>query len=128
MKINSSIIRDLDSHKDKYEAHSKAENSVEIVRSYLHANGWITTNKISCSANGRDIVAVRRGESAIIEVKSAIYSSRAWKVKKVLDSSVDYIAIVFPNGKIHFDTIRMHLSECSKNGDRSLTGLAKIYM
>ena len=51
-----------------------------------------------------------------------------WKVNKVTRENDDLVALVFESGIIHIDTMKTHLKECSKNGARYVTTLAKVFM
>lgn len=107
--------------------HKKAEDSVELVRKYFKELGFDVTTKSKPTSNGHDLVVLKNDKSFRVEVKTAFYSARSWKVGKTHELEHDFIAIVF-NNKIHFEDWKEHKNKCSKNGQRTLTKLAGIYV
>lgn len=105
-----------------------AENSVKLVRNYFKKMGYKTTAKSKPTANGYDLVVLKDEKSFSIEVKTAFLNSRSWQVGKTHNKENDFIAIVFPNKKIHFELWKDHKEKCTKNGKRSLTKIASLYV
>jgi len=62
-----------------------------------------------------------------VEVKRVTKGSRSLRVSCVrpLRRADDLVAMVFPDNRIYIDSMKNHLSKCSKNGSRSVTGLFK---
>jgi hypothetical protein len=100
----------------------KQNKSEKIVQKFLIKQGFTVSDPLNIGENGIDLVAVKNGESFLIEVKTAVYKSRSWLVKSLNKSGrlSDYIAIVFDN-EVIFDTIEDHKRLCTKAGDRYLT-------
>jgi HJR/Mrr/RecB family endonuclease len=117
--------------KQKYiarvDAHIKADKSVQLVRNYFKKRGYHVTTKSSVTNNGHDLNIIKGVKSFSVEVKTAFFSARSWKVGKTFDKKHDFIAIVF--GKdIYFELWDEHKKKCSKNGTRCLTKIASLYV
>lgn len=113
--------------KIKYPPHAKAEKAVVLCKAHLEELGFIVSNPKDASANGHDLVAIKNGCGITVEVKAAFYSARMWKVSRVSKITSDLVAIVFPSGKIHINSMQDHLKTCSKTGARALTCLGNVY-
>jgi hypothetical protein len=118
MKISEEKIR--------YTKHIKAEKSVIVCKEFLEDHGYIVSNVKRAASNGHDLVAIKGSDAITIEVKTAFYSARSWKISKATTNS-DLVAVVFPSGDIHFDSMFHHGKQCSKSGYRCVTQIAKIY-
>jgi hypothetical protein len=105
--------------KSKKKLKNKSE---EIVRKFLIKKGFTVSDTLNVGENGIDLIAIKDGQSFLIEVKTAVFKSRSWLVKGLNKSGnlSDYIAIVFDN-EVIFDTIEDHKRLCTKAGDRYLT-------
>jgi hypothetical protein len=111
----------------KNSGHQKAAESIAIAAAFFRGLGFQVTNPKDPSANGPDLTIFKTSGAFNVEVKSASISSRAWRIKKTLRIHDDYMAIVFPNGTVHVDTMSDHLSFCSGDGTRHLTKLGVLY-
>lgn len=109
-------------------SHKKAEKSVNHAVNFFKKLGFSVLPRKHICANGPDLVIIKKAECFRVEVKTVVYSTRQWKVKKNHRPQDDYIAIVFPNGLVHIDTMKDHVKKSHNNGDRSVTDLAKIYL
>ena len=104
-----------------------AEESVQFVVKELKTLGFtIPKEKKNPNANGPDIVAVK-DDICTFEVKRARRSTRCWKVSKTQRFNDDYVAIVMPSGRVHFEEMSSHKEKCSKDGTRRVTKLVKLY-
>jgi HJR/Mrr/RecB family endonuclease len=98
------------------------------VRKYLLQQGFQLDQQRDERSNGVDIVAMKNGETLLIEVKNAIRHSRAWQVDKVSKAqqiTCNTIAIVTPMGII-LEPMSQHLRLCSKGGTRYVTELVNL--
>lgn len=100
---------------------SEKENGQESenrVAKFLVDKGFSVSQVDKTNSNGIDIVAIKNGEHFLIEVKSPIYTSRSWRIKKS-HNKADYVAWIMPNNEIYF----------AKRNDKDLhiTSLIKIY-
>lgn len=105
----------------------KDNRSVIIARNFFKRLGFQTSTSRNPSANGTDLHIRKNNKYFSVEVKSAFYSSRSWRVNKTLRVHDDYIAIVFPNGEIHIESMKDHLMKCNSVGNRAVSNLAAIY-
>lgn len=99
---------------------NKAESQV---RKLLKANGWTLSDQQDQTNEGVDIIAMKKGEVLMIEVKKAKLHNRAWQVDKVSKKqkiASNTIAIVTPHGII-VEPMKDHLKLCAKNGMRYVT-------
>lgn len=104
----------------------KANKSQRIVIEKLLANGFTIAEVKSPTANGIDIVAIKDNEHLEIEVKTVSKTDRAWRVTKPNIHST-YIAVVMPNGLIHWEYASDWMKNCSKDGSRRVTNLVRLY-
>jgi HJR/Mrr/RecB family endonuclease len=98
------------------------------VRKYLLQQGFQLDQQRDERSNGVDIVAMKNGETLLIEVKNAIRHSRAWQVDRVSKAqqiTCNTIAIVTPVGII-LEPMSQHLRLCSKGGTRYVTELVNL--
>ena len=98
------------------------------VRKYLLQQGFQLDQQRDERASGADIVAMKNGETLLIEVKNAIRHSRAWQVDRVSKAqqiTCNTIAIVTPMGII-LEPMSQHLRLCSKGGTRYVTELVNL--
>jgi len=81
----------------------------------------LTTNK------GSDVTALFDGEAVTFEVKTAFSISGRYYVNAVSKwrHGDDYVAIVLPNRRIHFEKMSDHLKKCNKDGRRHVTPILK---
>lgn len=117
----------MEAIKKKHKSHVKAEAAVKTCKTFFESLGFIVSDVQNASRNGHDLIAIKGGRGITIEVKATYFSSRAWLVSKVCKTQSDYVAIVFPSGHIHIDSMEIHLSQCTKDGNRGITHLGKIY-
>lgn len=106
----------------------KPNKAVDLVRTFFTKKGFATTTGNHVNSNGADLVILKGSNAFRIEVKSAFYSSRAWQVGKSGTKDNDFIAIVFPSGDIQIEDWESHISKCQKNGKRSLTKIATLFV
>lgn len=98
------------------------------VRKFLHQQGFQLDQQRDERSNGVDIIAMKNGETLLIEVKNALRHSRAWQVDKVSKAqqiTCNTIAIVTPMGII-LEPMSQHLRLCSKTGSRYITELVNL--
>jgi hypothetical protein len=105
--------------------HQKADDSVKRVRADLEAKGFTVTGHRDVSANGPDLTAIRGDVGFTVEVKSAFFTKRAWKIQPAKRVHDDFIAVVFPNGAIHYETMKQH-QDMVGTRSRCLTSIARI--
>jgi len=102
-------------------------NSEKIVSDYLKKMGAVVS-KVKETSNGIDIVAIKDGNYFLVEVKTAVKSTRSYYCNK-LDKSGEkstHIAIVTPKKRIIFDSIEDHIKLCNKKGIRFVTKTVSI--
>lgn len=105
----------------------KANRSVVLVRNYLKDRGLDVGAQKDIFSNGCDIEAWNGDRCFRIEVKSARLSSRRWVVDKIQSPlKNDIIAVVYPSGKITFESAEDHARLCAPCGSRSITSLKSI--
>lgn len=112
--------------KKSLNSQQKAELSQRIVADFLRENRFVLSEVNNPSANGIDIVAIKNNKHFLIEVKSVFETARSWRVKKIHPKS-DYVAVVMPNGKIHFESATDWLKLTDSTGSRSITSLVHFY-
>lgn len=105
-----------------------AFSSTKIVAKKLTELGFDVLKINKPTANGTDLQAVKSGKCYNFEVKQASRQTRSWRVGKTFSTKDDYIAIVFPNGSVHFEPMAEHASKLNKSGFRQITELARIYV
>ena len=106
--------------KKKAPKYNKAETEV---RALLKTLGFTLDEQRDERHKGVDIVALKKGEVLLIEVKKARLHSRAWEVDAVSftqTKACNTIAIVTPYD-ILFMSMKDHLKLCKKNGTRYVT-------
>lgn len=106
----------------------RKNKSETIVRKFLQQQGFQLDQQRDERSNGVDIVAMKDGETLLIEVKPALRHSRAWqvdKVSKVQQLTCNTIAIVTPM-VIILEPMSQHLRLCSKAGSRYITELVNL--
>lgn len=109
-----------------YEDMNKAIYSQNLVCELLKAKGFIISEVNKPTSNGIDVVAIKNSKHLLIEVKTAIYSSRSWKIKKV-HPKADYVAIVFPNDFIYFESVEMWNQLSDSSGNQTLTAMVNFF-
>lgn len=105
---------------------NKAESRV---RSELKKLGFKLSSQKDEKSNGTDIVAFKRGEVLLIEVKKAKLHNRAWQVDPVSKKQrvmCNTIAIVYPTNRVVLYPMSEHLKLCAKNGMRYVTETVKL--
>lgn len=105
---------------------NKAIYSQNLVCDYLKSKGFVISEVNKPTSNGLDVVAIKNGKSLLIEVKSAIYSSRCWKIKKV-HPKADYVAIVLPSDEIYFESADMWSRLSDSIGNQTVTQIVNLY-
>lgn len=105
---------------------SKAIYSQNLVCKLLKEKGFVISAVSKPTSNGIDIVAIKSNKHLLIEVKTAINSSGSWKIKKVHPHS-DYIAIVFPNDFIYFESVEMWDKLSDLAGNQSITAMVNFF-
>ena len=99
----------------------KGKLAVTHAKQFLASFGFVVSDPQEESANGHDLVAIKGGRGFTFEVKPAIYKQRAYRVRPVSKKTSDGIIIVFPGGYCLIDSMKNHLSSCSKSGSRFLS-------
>ena len=105
----------------------KGNFALKMAEAHFQRLGYMTTTQKDCCHPGVDLFTSNGAKSFSVEVKFCSNSQRAWRVKKVLRPNEDLIAIVFPSGYVHVDSMKDHLKLCGANGIRCLTNIAKLY-
>lgn len=106
----------------------KRNRAESAVRKVLRDNGFIVSKQKDERHEGVDVIAMRKGEVLLIEVKKANFHNRAWQVDSVSKKQgvvCNTIAIVTPHG-IVFQPMKEHLKLCTKNGMRYVTDLVRL--
>lgn len=64
-----------------------------------------------------------------VEVKTASYAARSWRVGRVVPmrKNDDLVAMVLPNGRVYIDEMQCHLSKCMKGGPRTITDIVEKF-
>ncbi len=104
---------------------NSAENKVRRV---LKDNGFTLSKQKDERHEGVDIVAMKKGQVLLIEVKKATLHNRAWQVDSVSKKQgvvCNTIAIVTPKGVV-FQPMKEHLKLCASNGMRYVTELVSM--
>jgi HJR/Mrr/RecB family endonuclease len=104
---------------------NSAENKV---RKVLKDNGFTLSKQKDQTHQGVDIVAMKKGQVLLIEVKKANLHNRSWQVDSVSKKQgvvCNTIAIVTPSG-IVFQPMKEHLKLCASNGMRYVTELVSM--
>ncbi len=117
---------DRSSPKEKTDSHRKAAWAVHVVSIDLASKGFTVSGRRNVSANGPDLTIIRGDFAATVEVKAAFFTKRAWKIGRVKRLGDTFLATVFPNGAIHYDTIKDHVDMVGER-ERCLTHLGRIY-
>lgn len=116
----------------RYPHHEKAEWAVDRARRFIQDLGYTVQIPNHVCLPGADLcVMMRDRKAAAIEVKLAMWNvgskAGAWRVNRVTRKKDQFIAIVFPSGHVHLDSMRDHLKLCNKSGDRYLTALGRLF-
>lgn len=106
--------------------HQKAERAVRVVKADLESLGFTVVEPNDISANGADLMAMKDKVGFRIEVKAAFLSKRSWRIKRVTRSNDDILAVVFPNGRVHYEPMSQHIA-AHAGKDRGLTMIARIH-
>jgi hypothetical protein len=110
----------------KEATHIIGQNSQDVVVSYLISKGFTVAEVNHVTSNGLDVVAIKNGVSFRIEVKTLYYSSRSWRAKKP-HPHAQYVAVVFPNQSIRFETVDDWNKTADNSGVKMFTSLMKLY-
>lgn len=98
----------------------------DYVRNFLKENGFTVNDSKKEEANGIDIIALKDGNSYLIEVKKAVgnKSRLGYQIKSVSKKSeiCDLIAVVTPNKNVFFLCMKNHL----KNYRGKTRGVSKL--
>lgn len=108
----------------------KRNRAESKVRKQLRENGWTLSKQRTETQSGVDVVAMKKGQVLLIEVKKANLHNRSWQVDKVSTKQAvvcDTIAIVLPRGVIVFQPMSEHLRLCAKNGMRYVTDVVNLF-
>jgi Holliday junction resolvase-like predicted endonuclease len=103
----------------------KRNRAESAVRKVLKDNGFIVSSQKDERHEGVDVIAMKKGQVLLIEVKKANLHNRAWQVDSVSKKQgvvCNTIAIVTPSG-IVFQPMKEHLKLCAANGMRYVTEL-----
>ena len=106
----------------------KRNKAETIVRKALKEKGFTLSKQRDQTHEGVDIIAMKRGEVLLIEVKKANLHNRAWQVDAVSRKqqvTSNTVAIVTPHG-IMLQPMKEHLKLCTKNGMRYVTELVNM--
>lgn len=106
----------------------KKNRSETKVRKILLDNGFTLSKQRDEKNEGVDIVAMKKGQVLLIEVKKAVRHNRAWQVDAVSKKQAivsNTIAIVTPTGVV-FQPMKEHLKLCASNGMRYITELVNM--
>lgn len=111
-----------------YKAHATAKKSVLAAAHFFEKLGFQVLGKDkNISSSGPDLTIIAGHRAYRVEVKTATFSSKAWKVTKTNRVNDDYVAIVFPSGAVHVEPMVDHSQKCAATGARSLTAIGLIY-
>ena len=110
-----------------YPKHLKAEESVSRCCEFLVGLGYSVSTR-HVTANGHDIVALRRGKALTIEVKTAFYSARAWKTSRIFNCTSDLVCVVFPCGYCLFEDSRHYTKTAAKSGEKCYTKVGSLLL
>lgn len=103
----------------------KRNRAESKVRKILKDEGFIVSSQKDERHEGVDVIAMKKGEVLLIEVKKANLHNRAWQVDSVSKKQgvvCNTIAIVTPHGVV-FQPMKEHLKLCATNGMRYITEL-----
>lgn len=115
----------------EYPKHIAGEWATSRAREELQRLGFAVDIPNHTCARGADLHFHIPGlRVQTCEVKLAHWNvgskAGAWRVNRVTRKKDDYIAFVFPNGRVHFEKMRDHLKLCNASGDRYLTALGRL--
>jgi hypothetical protein len=121
----------------KQENLEKAARAVERARVYFRELGFCTSDAEHPAKNGADLEVWRpdpAGDhlppifSATVEVKAVGFSRGSWRSRgRHLRTGDDFIAYVWPNGRVHVEDFEDHELLRCKDGGRHLGKLGKLY-
>lgn len=108
--------------KEEYAPHIAAKESVETASRYFLKRGWLVYNKKHVCARGSDLTISKNSMALTVEVKTAAFSKRIWRISVVKKKrrNDDLIAIVYPGGKVLVQPMKDHLKLCMASGMRSV--------
>lgn len=102
-----------------------------VVAAYLSGLGYVDVVALGGAFRPDVIFTDGAGVRRKVEVKTATESGPkgcgCWAVKAVTPRhrADDFIAIVLPDGRIHFEPMAEHLSKCPPSGRRAVTDLVR---
>ena len=107
--------------------HRAAKKAVKICKIKLETLGFTVSDPRDATSNGHDLIGIKNGRGFTFEVKKCFYSARSWRVSKIMKASSDVVAIVFPSGDVHFESMKNHIATSAKDKSRSLNSIGLIY-
>lgn len=107
-----------------YSTTKKGRMAEKTVQTYFEQMGAIV--KIT-KTKGPDLLVKLGNKTFTVEVKSASPNGTGWRIAPVSDlrKNDDFLAIVFPDNRIHIEFMKDHLSKVSSSGVRGVTSLLK---
>lgn len=117
-----------------YSQHFNGAWAIDRAREELQKMGWSVSPPENISKNGADLRVAPgwydREGAFTVEVKLAHWNSgklaAGWRVNRVTRKKDDFIAVVFPSGRVHFQDMKSWLRGCNKSGDRYVTKLGRL--
>lgn len=108
--------------------HEKALWAVDTARRFFQSAGYAVPVPNHVCAHGPDLCIMMRDRKAVaVEVKLVMWNKNAWRVNRVTRKTDQFIAMVFPSGRVQVESLKDHLKLCNKSGDRYLTALGKLF-
>lgn len=112
----------------RYLHHEKGEWAVDRARYELQRMGYSVAPPEHACKHGPDLVAwIGSKKEFHVEVKLARWNKGAWMINRVTRKMDHVIAIVFPSGRVCFESMKDHLKLCNKSGDRYISALGEIF-
>lgn len=109
------------------ESYLKGKIGELVAREYVESLGY--TDIVATTGKGPDLVAKKGGKTFTFEVKLAcrIPNTNSWSTAAVCPNrrNDDFMAIVFPNGKVFVCTMTEHHQASSPCGRRCVSEMAK---
>lgn len=122
----------------KAENLAKAARAVETAAEYFRGLGFCTSDAEHPAKNGHDLEIWRPHPenlelppvfAATVEVKAVGISNGCWRARgRHLRTGDDYIAFVFPNGRVYVEDFATHEKVRCKDGGRHLQKIARIFV
>lgn len=96
---------------------------------YFRALGFTVSDPLDPDVNGHDLeITKSNGRTFKVEVKAVGFSKRAWRIRdRHLRCGDDFIAFVFPSGRVYVEDFKTHEKLRCKDGGRHLSMIAQLY-